>query len=219
MNVSTSPAVWSQNDAPGQPGQAQTRITFYDHEVPNEFRSNAEGRPIFETKTYIRKTTPGDRLVIIERKASKEDFMRWPVEYKQYTSGNTMAIEGTPLEAWAQIARSQVMEFKALNIFTVEQFAVLPDAFGHNIMGFQGLRQKAQSFLMAAKGQSEFDNLQTELKKRDDEISRMKENEGAAAELMRSMQARLEALEAAPAPEQRQTLELPKGRQAVKAMI
>lgn len=209
MQVSTAPAVWSENTAPGQPASFQTRITFYDHEVQNEFKTLAEGRPIFETKTYVRKTTPGDRLVIIERKASKADFMRWPVEYKQYTSGNTMAIEGTPLEAWAQIARSQVMEYKALNIFTVEQFAAMPDAFGHNIMGFQGLRQKAQAFLQAAKGQSEFDRMQDELKKRDDEISRMKANEDATAQMMRSMQEQIDAISAGQKPAKRkETVEL-----------
>ena len=195
MNVDVSAAAFTQFNNPSQGPVRQTVITFYDHEVQNLFKSEQEGRPIFETKTYIRKTTPGDRLVVIERKAAKADFLKWPEEYRRYTTGSTQAISGTPLEAWAQISRAQVFEFKALNIFTVEQLAELPDSFGHNIMGFQGWKQKAGSFLMAAKGQSEFDKMQNELKKRDDEIERMKSNEDATAKMMQAMQARLEALE------------------------
>lgn len=195
MNVQTTEAGFTQFNNPSQGAVRQTVITFYDYEVQNEFKTLEEGRPIFETKTYVRKVSPGDRLVVIERKASKADFMKWPEEYRRYTSGNSTPISGTPLEAWAQIARAQVYEFKALNIFTVEQLAGVPDSFGHNIMGFQGLRQKANAFLQAAKGQSEFDRMQTELKTRDDEIARMKANEGATAELMKSMSERLAALE------------------------
>lgn len=195
MNVDVQPAGWTHQAAPGSAPVRQTVITFYDHVVQNEFKTEAEGRPIFETKTYVRKVSPGDRLVIIERKASKGDFARWPVEYQRYVSGNATAISGTPLEAWAQITRSQVAEYKALNIMTVEQLAEMPDSFGHNIMGFQGWKQKAQSFLQAAKGQGEFDRMQSELKKRDDEIARMKSNEDATAKMMLTMQERLAALE------------------------
>ena len=180
---------------PGQPGVRQTIVSFYDREVQNQFKSEQEGRPIFEMKCYIRKVPPGDKLVEIDRKASKQDFLRFPQEYEMYMKRQTTPVNGTPLEAWAQITRAQVAEYKALNIFTVEQLAELPDGYGHKIMGFQGWKQKAQSFLMAAKGQGEFDKLQTELRKRDEEIARMRANENATAELMKSLQERLGALE------------------------
>ena len=170
-------------------------VSFYDREVQNQFKSEQEGRPIFEMKCYIRKVPPGDKLVEIDRKATKQDFLRYPQEYEMYMKRQTTPVNGTPLEAWAQITRAQVAEYKALNIFTVEQLAELPDGYGHKIMGFQGWKQKAQSFLMAAKGQGEFDKLQTELRKRDEEIARMRANENATAELMKSLQERLGALE------------------------
>ena len=58
---------------------------------------------------------------------------------------------------------------------------------------------------MAAKGQGEFDKLQTELRKRDEEIARMKANENATADMMRSMQTRLEALEGGKSEQPAQT--------------
>ena len=195
MDVQVSQAGWTQMANPGQPGVRQTMISFYDREVQNQFKSEQEGRPIFEMKCYIRKVPPGDKLVEIDRKASKQDFLRYPQEYEMYMKRQTTPVNGTPLEAWAQITRAQVAEYKALNIFTVEQLAELPDGYGHKIMGFQGWKQKAQSFLMAAKGQGEFDKLQTELRKRDEEIARMRANENATAELMKSLQERLGALE------------------------
>lgn len=195
MDVQVSQAAWTQMANPGQPGVRQTMVSFYDREVQNQFKSEAEGRPIFEMKCYIRKVPPGDKLVEIDRKAHKQDFINYPQQYDMYMKHQTTPVNGTPLEAWAQITRAQVAEYKALNIFTVEQLAELPDGYGHKIMGFQNWKQKAQSFLMAAKGQGEFDKMATELKKRDDEIDRMKNNENATAELIKSMQARLEAIE------------------------
>ena len=205
MDVQVSQAGWTQMANPGQPGVRQTMISFYDREVQNQFKSEQEGRPIFEMKCYIRKVPPGDKLVEIDRKASKQDFLRYPQEYEMYMKHQTTPVNGTPLEAWAQITRAQVAEYKALNILTVEQLAELPDGYGHKIMGFQGWKQKAQSFLMAAKGQGEFDKLQTELRKRDEEIARMKANENATADMMRSMQARLDALEGSKSEQPAQT--------------
>jgi len=205
MDVQVSQAGWTQMANPGQPGVRQTMISFYDREVQNQFKSEQEGRPIFEMKCYIRKVPPGDKLVEIDRKASKQDFLRYPQEYEMYMNHQTTPVNGTPLEAWAQVTRAQVAEYKALNILTVEQLAELPDGYGHKIMGFQGWKQKAQSFLMAAKGQGEFDKLQTELRKRDEEIARMKANENATADMMRSMQARLDALEGSKSEQPAQT--------------
>ena len=195
MDVSVSSAAWTHQTNPGQPGVRQTMVSFYDREVQNEVKTDQEGRPIFEMKTFIRKVPPGDKLLEIDRKAVKQDFLRYAREYEMYLKHATTPVEGTPLEAWAQITRAQVAEYKALNIFTVEQLAGLPDGYGHKIMGFQNWKQKAQAFLMASKGQGEFEKLQTELRKRDEEIERMKANENASAELMKDLKTRLEALE------------------------
>ena len=194
MDVQVGKSQWSHFANPSQPGSRQTMIYFYDREVQNHFKSEEEGRPIFEMKCYIKKVPPGDKLVEIDRKATKQDFLTYPQQYEMYMKHQTTPVVGTPLEAWAQITRAQVAEYKALNIFTVEQLAELPDGYGHKIMGFQNWKQKAQSFLMAAKGQGEFDKMQTELKKRDEEIARMKANETATSDLMRSMQEQIDEI-------------------------
>ncbi|MCR4300731.1 MAG: hypothetical protein NUV51_03900 [Sulfuricaulis sp.] len=197
MNVNVSDGAWMTQTAQGwMPGTRQTRISFYDREVQNLKRTEEEGRPIFDMVVFIKKVPPGDKLLEIDRKASKRDFMQYPQEYELYKKHATTPVVGTPLTAWPVMTRAQVAELHAMNILTVEDLANLPDGYGQKMMGFQNWKQKAQSFLQAAKGQGEFERLQAELSKRDEEIARMKANENASAELMRSMQARLEAIEA-----------------------
>ena len=195
MEMTVADAMWSQQQNPGQPGVRQTIISFYDREVQNEYESDKEGRPIFTMKTYITKIPPGDKTLVIDRKATKKDFVTYRPQYQAYLQGVEAPLNGTPLAAWAQVTRAQVAEWKALNIFTVDQLAELPDSYGTKIMGFQGWKQKAQAFIAAGKGEGQLNMLQSELKKRDDEIARMKSNEDANASMMRTMQERLAALE------------------------
>ena len=200
MDVSVGDASWTQQANPGQAPTRQTMVSFYDREVQSIHKTEAEGRPIFEMRCYIRKVPPGDKLVEIDRKATKQDFLRYSREYELYQKHGATPVIGTPLEAWAQVTRAQVAEWKALNIFTVEQLADLPDSYGHKIMGFQQWKQKAQAFLQAGKGQVEMERMNAELAKRDEEIARMKENEGKLTSLLESMEKRLKAVEEQPAP-------------------
>lgn len=168
MEVSVSHAAWTDFQTNGQT-RRQTMVYFYDREVQNTFKTEQAGRPIFDMITFIKKIPPGDKLVEIDRKATKHDYMRYPREYEMYQKKQAVPIEGTSLEMWPQLTRTQVAELKALNIFTVEQLASLPDGYGHNIMGFQGWKQKAQAFIRAAAGQVEFEKMEALLKQRDEE--------------------------------------------------
>ena len=194
MQVTVSPSAWAQETAQGVvPGTRQTIISFEDRAVQNEFKSNNEGRPIFESRVYIRKIPPGDKLVEVHRPATLRDFQQHPREYEAYQKRMSTPLYGTPLEAWAQLTTTQVFELKAMNIFTVEQLAELPDSYGSKFMGFQGFKMKALSFLKASKGQAEFDNMQAEMAKKDEEIA-----------MLKSLLQRLETLEekAGVAPQQ-----------------
>jgi hypothetical protein len=60
------------------------------------------------------------------------------------------------------ISDTQKAEFKALHIFTIDQFAQLPDSVGNKIMGFNDLRDKARTFILAAKDSKLMDNVRAE---------------------------------------------------------
>lgn len=52
------------------------------------------------------------------------------------------------------MSRSQVAEFNAMNIKTIEQLIGMSDALSQKIMGFSMLKQRMERFLAASKGES-----------------------------------------------------------------
>jgi hypothetical protein len=73
----------------------------------------------------------------------------------------TQSPEGTPLEQWPQLTVSQVHEFKAMNVFSVEQLAGMSDANAQRFMGGNELRRKAATFLKVSKDTAEAQRLAT----------------------------------------------------------
>lgn len=150
-------------------------VQFYMKAVHNKFKSNQEGRPIFDEVEYIRISIPGDRNSNIDGPVSPEYRMRFADRYKKFKDQENQAQTGTPLEVWPQMTVGRVAELKALNIFTVEQLAAVDDGHGSKIMGFNDLRTRAQAFLDTAQGDAENSKLAAELEKRDIEIAALKE--------------------------------------------
>jgi hypothetical protein len=99
----------------------------------------------------------------------------------------TQAPEGTPLEQWPQLTIGQVHEFKALNVFTVEQLAGMADGNAQRFMGGNELRRKAQTFLKLAKDTAEGQRLATENAELNARLT-------AQDEMLRKMAAQIEAL-------------------------
>lgn len=76
---------------------------------------------------------------------------------------------GTPLEEWPTLDVQQRADLRAMNIHYVEQLADASDGALVNLgMGARALKQKAQAFLAAARGQAPIDRLVEE----NDELKR-----------------------------------------------
>jgi hypothetical protein len=147
-------------------------VRFFMHPKLNQTRSAEEGRPIYEELPYIQIMVPGNKDSIIQRPASDMDKTRFAEHYRKFEARiDQDTVEGTLLEEWPGITRSQAEELKYFNIRTVEQLAGVSDSNAQNIMGIQFLKQKATAYLEASK-------------------------EEATAEALAEMTARLEALEA-----------------------
>lgn len=166
-----------------------TIIQFYEREVQNAKKTLEAGRPIFEMKVYVRKITPGDTSLEIDRPIRPEDKTDYPVQWAAFEAKQTQKVDGTPLEEWPLLTRSQIAELRALNILTVEHVATMNDTVAHRVMGFHGMRQKAQEWLKNADKNS----LRDELKAKDEEIARQ-------AEMLAEMAKRLDAIEAKRGP-------------------
>ena len=66
---------------------------------------------------------PGDKCSIVDRPASAEDKARFPKHYAAFQGNNEDLVQGTPLETWPQLTRSQVEEMRYFHVRTVEQLA------------------------------------------------------------------------------------------------
>lgn len=150
-----SDAAWA-NEAFTFENRGKLTVLFHTKQEQHNAKTLEAGRPIFHERIFIKKIVPGDQLLVIDRPMRESDKNEFPVEWARYQNNKSSAPQGMPIEMWPEITETQKAEFRALNIFTVEQFANLPDSAGGKIMGFNGLRDKARSFVLAARESEKF---------------------------------------------------------------
>lgn len=170
-------------------GDDKLFVTFSTRAVKNEFKSNLEGRPIFYEEEYIRIIVPGSRD-ILESPLDDQYKRRFASRYKAWkdAKGEEQKVEGTILSEVTWLTKSMVAELNAMNIFTVEQLAAVPDNLAVSIMGNQQLRQRARNFVEAAKGEAPMLKLQQELEQRDLRIQSLERKIGELSELLAKQQ-------------------------------
>ncbi len=122
---------------------------FYMKPVKNEFKSNAEGREVWDEVEYVEMFIPGDKLTEVHEKVKDHHRERWAPRYAAFKESREAPSEGTPLEEWAGIGAAQVMELKSCHSRRVEHLAGLADSqLSKSVpMGGQALREKAQRYV------------------------------------------------------------------------
>lgn len=126
---------------------------FHVKAIQNNYKTEREGRPIFDEVEYVEITVAGDTRTVIDERVKDEHRQRWPESYKRFREGQEQAQDGTPLEAWPALSTGQVAEYKALNIRTVEALAALDDGFLSRLgTGGRVIRDKAKAWLERAQG-------------------------------------------------------------------
>lgn len=135
-------------------GDETLLVKFFMHPRQNLIKSTTEGRAIFEETPYIQIMTPGNKDHIIVRPASDMDKRRFAEHFRKFEAREDQSsVEGTLLEEWAGITRSQAEELRFLNIRTVEQLSVVSDSNAQGVMGIAFLKEKAQKFIEQTKGE------------------------------------------------------------------
>ncbi|HET9888485.1 MAG TPA: hypothetical protein VFR10_13340, partial [bacterium] len=186
-DIEVSEAEW-RNAGFERMGKGKNYVFFYDKQIEHKAKSKEAGRPIFITRTMIKKIVPGDHRLVVDTYAREDDYENFPVEYARYQQKHAAKPEGTPIDAWPVLSDTQKAEFRALNIFTVEQFAALPDAANEKIMGLHELRKKARAFVLAQEAGEKLVKLEEEKKADEAEKAEMRK-------VIAEMTARLAALE------------------------
>ena len=171
-------ANWT-NDSFMEDNRGKMAVFFHTVQVQNNFKTMTEKRPIFEEKIFLKKLVPGDSTLVVDRPMREQDIDDFPVEWARFEQKKEQKVSGTPIEVWSAISDTQKAEFKALNIFTIDQFAQLADSVGNKIMGFNDLRDKARAFIAAAKDSAVFDKIRAEtdakLAQQEEEMAQLRE--------------------------------------------
>jgi hypothetical protein len=137
-------------------------VQFYMEALKDEEATVKEGRPIFVDREFIKIIPVGDKNTVVCRPVrltwegnNAPDNERWPQQYAAFKNQQIQVNEGTPLEHWSPLTKSQVMSLKAVNVHTVEQLAAVSDGNLHNLgMGARELREKAIFFINSSKDAS-----------------------------------------------------------------
>lgn len=125
-------------------------VQFYNRPEKMGYKSEVAGRPIFEDIPHVRIYVPGDKTTVVDVPVTEEHRQRFPVQWEKFLKAQSQSPDGTPLEQWPQLTTSQVQEFKALNLYTVEQLANMSDITLQKFMGGSILQRKARVFLEVA---------------------------------------------------------------------
>lgn len=145
-------------------------VKFFYHPRLQQTKSEEAQRPIYEDEAYIQIMQPGNKDSIVIRPAMEMDKQRFPDHWKKFLARDDQdSVQGTLLEEWPGITRSQVEELKFFNIRTVEQLAQISDSNAQNIMGIQMLKSKAETYLE----NSEKEALASDLAKKDEQIAEL----------------------------------------------
>jgi len=154
-------ANWT-NESFMEDNRGKMAVFFHTVQRQNNFKTMTEKRPIFEEKIFLKKLVPGDSTLVVDRPMRETDIEDFPVEWARFQQKKEQRVSGTPIDAWAILSDTQKAEFKALHIYTIDQFAQLADSAGNKIMGFNDLRDKAKAFIAAAQDSQMFDKIRAE---------------------------------------------------------
>lgn len=154
-------AGWT-NESFMEDNRGKMAVFFHAVQVKNNFKTEMEKRPIFEERIFLKKLVPGDSTLVVDRPMRETDKEDYPIEWARFEQKKEQKSDGTPIDAWMAINDTQKAEFKALHIFTIDQFAKLPDSASNKIMGFNDLRTKARAFIGAAQDSQMMDRIRAE---------------------------------------------------------
>lgn len=151
---------------------------FDDEFIKNEFKSNMEGRAVFDHYYSVELQWPGDNTKTFKytfpiTQTKNEYIERFPNQWAAFRNATEQVPDGTPIEMWPPLDKKRVFELKANKIHTVEQIAVLTDQTGPTLgIEWRKMRDQAIATLNPSASLAQVSRLQGENEqlKRDQEI-------------------------------------------------
>jgi hypothetical protein len=148
---------------------------FFVEFQPNPRKSEIEGRPICDEVELCRILIAGDNQNEHVEPVTEATKRRFPEAYAAWKAGRKeRLIEGTPLRQWAPIPPIKIAELEALNVFSVEALAGLPDNLLGRGFDLREWRTKAEAWLANAKDTAAVMRYAAENDRMRDEIAEMR---------------------------------------------
>lgn len=174
---------------------------FFMDSIEDKVASLHAGRPIFREEERVEIIMPGNPFTRPIKRVTDEERQRWPEAYAAFKKGLDQATEGTPLEEWPRLKRSQVNELKHLGFQTVEQVAAASDAVIQRIgMGGRDLVLLARAFLDTAAETAIVEQALAEREQKEMEIASLRNQLAEMSALVASLHASQQRLLDAPNP-------------------
>lgn len=158
------------------PGRGNSTFAeFFVDAVQNNFKSEQEGRPIFEDREFVKIIIPGDNKTEMVYQVTDIYKQQYPKQYEAFKrSEDQRYVSGTPLKHWPPMTPALVRTMEASNIHTVEQLAEITDSqMQHVGMGASEWAKKAKAFLSKASDGAEVTRMVADLKVATDEVARL----------------------------------------------
>jgi len=146
---------------------------FHVQPVRNNFLSEKEGREVWNDVEYVELIVPGDNKNIVDVAVKDEHRERWAQQYAAFKANMVAPESGTPLDEWAGVGRSQVMELNSVHIRTVEALAGLSDSQLTKCvpMGGHALRAKAQRFIEQTEAEKPMMAMEQRIRELEDKLA------------------------------------------------
>ena len=177
-------------------GSGGVTAIFYKKALPNNFKTEQEGRPIFDDVDMVKIYISGDSHNVIDTLVREDHKQRFPREWANYMNkhGNDPHLSGTPLSQRPLITMSQAEELKALKFFTVENIAAASDAQLQKLgmtagMSPHAFRDRAVNFLRVAKDEADVNKNEEELRTLREENAKIKADTAAKLAAMQEQMA------------------------------
>lgn len=150
-------------------------VEFTMEAVEQTHESAVQNRPIYKDVPHIRILFPGDKTKVVFRPVRDEDKYRFPRQWQAFENQSTQTMEGTPITEWTALSKSEALEYKAVNVHTMEMLASLSDMQIQNLpLGARARRDAAKAWLDTAKNGAGLSKMMADNESLKMEIERLK---------------------------------------------
>lgn len=181
-------------------GDGNNYPRFFLDQVQDIVATEREGRAIYREEERVEIIMPGVAAFTKPvGRVTDEHRQRWPKEYAAFKEGFEISPEGTPLEEWSMLKRSQVLELKWLGFKTVEHLRDMDDHAIQKIgMGGRKIKELAGAFLDDAERNSLATRLASDNDRKDAEIAALRHQVEEMGKLTQQVHAELQGMRNAP---------------------